>query len=111
MLRIGGGDGEEVTTKRRRESALERRCVKWARDHNIQVSKLSECVGLPDRIFFTPRKKGGPFIPEFKDPGGHGARSPAQVWHVAALKYQGYVSEFVDSWETFLAAMKKRGVE
>jgi hypothetical protein len=98
-------------SKRRRESALERRCVKWARERGIQVGKLSECVGLPDRIFFTPKAKGGPLIPEFKDPGGWGDPSPAQEWHVAELKRKGYVSEFVDSWETFLTIMKKRGVE
>ena len=107
MLRVGGGDGEEVTTKRRRESALERRCVKWARDRGVQVSKNTELVGIPDRTFWIPG--GKPLVPEFKDLDGE--PSPAQVWHVAELRRKGYMSEFMDSWETFLAAMKKRGVE
>jgi hypothetical protein len=97
-----------MATKRRREKVLERKCVKWARDHGVQVGKLSECVGLPDRIFFVPG--GRPVIPEFKDPGGQGERSPAQVWHVAKLKEQGYTCTFLDSEETFLKLMAKKGV-
>jgi hypothetical protein len=96
-------------TKRRRESALEAKCVKWARDRGVQVSKLTECVGIPDRIFFVPG--GKPLIPEFKDPGGKGAPSPAQVWHVAKLKEHGYAAWFCANFEEFLREMRKRGVE
>ena len=93
----------------RRESALEARCVKWARSRGIQVGKLTECVGLPDRIFFLPG--GLPLVPEFKDPGGGGEASPAQEWHMARLREQGYAAPLVDNWGAFLAEMKKRGVE
>lgn len=98
-----------LRTKRRKESALERRAVKWARARGVQVGKLTECVGLPDRIFFVPG--GKPLVPEFKAPGGGGDKDdPAQQWHVAKLKEQGYASWFCESWEDFLRAMAKKGV-
>ena len=95
--------------KRRRESALESWAVKWARDHGVQVGKLTECIGLPDRIFFVPG--GKPLILEFKDPGGKGAPSPAQEWHVAKLVEHGYAATFCDSKEEFMRLMVKKGVE
>jgi hypothetical protein len=96
------------STKHCRESALEAWCVKWARDHGVQVGKLTECVGLPDRIFFVPG--GKPCIVEFKDPGGKGTPSSAQEWHVAKLVEQGYAATFCDSKNDFMAMMIWRGV-
>jgi hypothetical protein len=96
---------------RQRESALEARCVAWARAHGVQVGKLTQCVGLPDRIFFTSRAAGGPDVPEFKRPSGKGMPSQAQLWHVAQLKRAGYYAWFCDNWEEFLTVMKKRGLE
>lgn len=98
-----------MTTKRRREKALESRCVAWARDRGVQVGKLSECVGLPDRIFFVPG--GRPLVPEFKDPGGQGEPSPAQIWHIKRLREQGYEASLVEDWDAFLALMRKVGVK
>ena len=95
--------------KRRRESTLEARAVKWARARGVQVGKLTECVGLPDRIFFAPG--GRPLVLEFKDPGGRGEPSPTQVWHVVRLKKHGYAARFIDSWETFLELMARKGVK
>jgi hypothetical protein len=95
-------------SRRRRESALEARCVKWARAKGIQVGKLSECIGLPDRIFFVPG--GKPLILEFKDPRGD-KDDPAQRWHVEKLKAQGYSAGFIEDWGTFLLCMKMMGVE
>ena len=94
--------------KSRREGALERKCVKWARERGVQVGKLTECVGLPDRIFFVPG--GRPLVPEFKDPGGRGELSPAQAWHLHALRERGYTAPVLDSKEKFIAAMAERGV-
>jgi hypothetical protein len=85
--------------------------VAWARERDVQVAKLTELVGIPDRIFFTPRAKGGPDIPEFKRPDGKGTRSPAQDWHVTHLKEMGYVTWFCDSFEEFVVMMKKRGLK
>jgi hypothetical protein len=94
----------------RKEGPLEAKCVGWARERGVQVGKLTECVGLPDRIFFTPRAKGGPDMPEFKRPDKRGASSPAQEWHVAELKRKGYKTWFCDSFEEFIAVMGKRGL-
>lgn len=90
----------------RRESALEAWCVKWARARGVQVAKLTELIGVPDRIFFVPG--GRPLVPEFKDPGGGGAAAPAQTWHLQTLRARGYDAPLIDSREAFLAAMKRK---
>ena len=92
-----------LRNKARREGALEAWCVKWARARGVQVGKLTECVGLPDRIFFVPG--GRPLIIEFKRPDGLGSLSEAQVWHLAKLKEQGYAAVHVESKEEFLEMM------
>ncbi len=92
--------------KGHRESTLERWCVKWARARGIQVGKLTECVGLPDRIFFVPG--GRPLVPEFKDP--RGAPSPAQIWHIQRLRESGYAAPLLDTREKFLSEMARKGV-
>jgi len=84
----------------RREGAFKAHCVKYARALGIQVAKLTECVGIPDSIFFVPG--GRPIVPEFKDPGGDGLPSPAQVWHLIKLREQGYDAPLLASWEEFL---------
>jgi hypothetical protein len=96
-------------TPHRREAALEARCVKWARVKGVQVAKLAECVGMPDRVFFTPG--GRPLVPEFKDPGGKGKVSDAQRWHLTRLRVAGYDAPVIDSWAGFLEAMRGKGVE
>ena len=95
-------------SKRRKESALEQKCVKWARDHGVQVAKLTELIGIPDRTFFVPG--GKPLIVEFKRPDGKGEASPAQEWHVHALRERGYETWFCADWEEFLRMMRKKGV-
>ena len=95
-------------SKYRRESSLEAWCVKWARDRGVQVSKNTELVGIPDRTFWVPG--GKPLVPEFKDPGGGGEASPAQLWHMAKLREIGYDAPLVDSKEKFLELMRKKGV-
>jgi hypothetical protein len=78
--------------------------VAWARARGVQVGKLAECAGLPDRIFFIPG--GCPLIVEFKDPGGRGVLSPAQIWHLSQLRVQGYSALVVESKSQFLAEME-----
>lgn len=95
--------------KSRRESALETRAVAWARARGVQVGKLTECVGLPDRIFFTPRAKGGPLIIEFKRRGEE--PEPAQEWHLAEMGRKGYIIGWCDTWEGFIEAIRKQGVK
>lgn len=95
--------------RQRKESALEAKCVKWARARGIQVSKNTELIGIPDRTFWLVG--GVVLVPEFKRPDGNGATSQAQDWHLAKLRENGYDAPVIDSWEEFLAAMKKRGVE
>ena len=82
--------------------------MKWARAKGIQVSKNTECVGFPDRTFWLPG--GRPLVPEFKRPDGRGDPSPAQIWHMKKLREAGYDSPLIESKETFIAAMRKRGV-
>ena len=93
----------------RRESTLEAWCVKWARARKVQVSKNTECAGMPDRTFYVPG--GRPLVPEFKRPSGKGEPSPAQVWHMERLREQGYDAPLIDSKEGFVAAMAKKGVK
>jgi hypothetical protein len=99
---------EMVRRSQRKESALEAKCVKWARARGIQVSKNTELIGIPDRTFWLA---GGVVLaPEFKRPDGKGATSQAQDWHLTRLRECGYDAPVIDSWEAFLAVMKKRGV-
>ena len=91
-----------------RESKLEAWCVKWARAHGIQVSKNTECIGMPDRTFYLPG--GRPLVPEFKRADGEGEPSPAQVWHMAKLREHGYDAPLIDDKDTFMKLMVKKGV-
>lgn len=86
---------------RARESALEQWSVRWARSKNIIVGKLTECVGIPDRIFFTP---GMPVIIEFKAEG----KSPEklQPLYLEKLRNDGYRAEAVSTKDEFLAIMR-----
>jgi hypothetical protein len=93
-------------SKARRESALESRAVKWARTRGIIVAKLTECAGVPDRIFFLPKK---PLIIEFKK---HGEEPETlQNWYLGTLLDVGYTVGWCDEWKGFLEIMKKRGVQ
>jgi len=86
----------------RREAALEARCVKYARFQGIVVAKLKEVDGIPDRIFFLPKK---PLIIEFK------AKSEVpeelQSWYLKTLKKAGYRVAACDTWEEFQELWKK----
>jgi hypothetical protein len=92
-----------------REGRFKAKCVKWARDRKIPVAKLTDCIGIPDAIFFVPG--GVPVVPEFKDPNGGGAPSPAQTWYLERLRELGYDVALVASWEGFLEMMRSAGVE
>ncbi len=94
-------------SKARRESALESRAVKWARARGVVVGKLTECAGIPDRIFFIPG--GRPLVAEFKARGKR--PEPAQDFYLRKLLDEGYDVGWCDIWEGFLEAMKERGVE
>ena len=98
----------------KRESALESRAVKWARARCIVVAKLKECDGVPDRIFFLPRRgvpyvRGQALIMEFKRRGEK--PEELQEWYLTKLLEDGFDVGWVDSWEGFLEAMRERGVE
>ena len=93
-------------SKGRRETALESRAVKWARTRGIVVAKLKECAGVPDRIFFLPKR---PLIVEFKK---HSEEpEELQNWYLDKLLKDGYTVGWCDEWEGFLHIMKQRGVE
>ena len=93
--------------KKRRESATESYCVKWARSRGIVVAKLTECNGVPDRVFFVPG--GSPLIIEFKAKGLVPER--LQTWYLDALTAAGYTAHWCDTKNYFIALMKKMGVE
>ena len=98
--------------KAKRESALESRAVKWARARRIVVAKLTECAGVPDRIFFLPEwrtRRGRPLIIEFKRRGEK--PEELQEWYLAKLLEDGFDVGWVDDFDAFIAAMKERGVE
>lgn len=93
--------------RKRSESALESKCVKWARSRGIVVAKLKELDGIPDRIFFVPG--GAPVVGEFKKEGktGEGLQEFTQPWYLAKLKHEGYNVHHWDSEEEFLQTMKR----
>jgi hypothetical protein len=93
-------------SKDRRETVLESRAVKWARTRGIVVAKLTECAGIPDRIFFLPER---PLLVEFKKRGEE--PEALQNWYLGALLDRGYTVGWCDEWEGFLHIMKQRGVE
>jgi hypothetical protein len=80
----------------RRESALEARCVKWARFQGVVVAKLTGCDGVPDRVFFLPET---PLIVEFKAKGE--TPEELQSWYLRTLKQAGYNVAWCDTWEEF----------
>jgi hypothetical protein len=105
--------------KGRRESALEAWCVKWARSRKIVVAKLTECAGVPDRIFFIPGRRvnqrgvmklseGCPLIIEFKERGEK--PEELQDWYLAKLLADGYDVGWCDTKEDFLGTMLIRGI-
>lgn len=82
--------------KGRRESRLEARCVKFARASGVVVAKMTECVGVPDRVFFTP---GGPLVVEFK--AKDEVPEELQNWYLRTLRAAGYRTAACDTWEEF----------
>jgi hypothetical protein len=94
-------------SRKRRESALESKAVKYARSRGVVVAKLTQLDGVPDRIFFTPG--GRPLIIEFKARGEKPGE--LQQWYLQKLKEDGYRAVFVDTWEKFLVLMEKFGTK
>jgi hypothetical protein len=93
-------------SRARRESALEARAVKYARTRGVVVAKLTQLVGVPDRIFFVPG--GRPLIIEFKARGL--APEGLQSWYLKKLTKDSYRAVSCDTWEKFLALMEKCGL-
>lgn len=91
----------------RRESPLEAWAVRQARSRGIVVAKLTECVGVPDRIFFLPG--GQPEIIEFK--AKDEVPEKLQSWYLKTLKGAGYWVSYCDSRKKFIALMNRRGVK
>ena len=99
--------GWRSMSKKRRESTLESWAVKQCRDRGIVVAKMTECVGIPDRIFFLPG--GTPEIVEFKADGE--VPEALQSWYLTTLRKAGYHVSYCDTKEKFIALMNKRGVK
>jgi hypothetical protein len=87
--------------RRRQESAIERWCVKWARQHGILVSKLTDPTGAPDRAFWI--SGGRPIIIEFKDP--QGKLTDLQSHYQEKFSKLGYDVFVVKTKEEFLEVM------
>ena len=92
--------------KGRRESALESWCVKWARARGVVVAKLTECAGIPDRVFFVPG--GRPLIVEFKAVGLK--PEELQSWYLRMLFNNCYIAVHIDSKEAFMKLMNRYSV-
>ena len=93
--------------RNRRESALEARCVKYARAFGVVVAKMTECVGIPDRIFFVPG--GRPLIVEFK---ARGLRTKeVQSWYLKTMIEADYEAHHCDTWEKFMALWERMRIE
>jgi len=67
------------------------------------VAKLTECAGVPDRIFFVPG--GRALIIEFKHRGE--VPEELQEWYLTKLLADGYTVGWCDSREGFLAIYNK----
>ncbi len=91
----------------RLESSLESWACAWARFRGIVVAKLTQCNGIPDRIFFVPG--GTPIIIEFKRLGKRGKKlqEATQPWYVEELKRNGYWAYFCETKEQFREIMKE----
>ena len=87
-----------------RESVLERWCVRWAHEHKILVSKLTDPTGIPDRVFWVTG--GRPWIIEFKDPGG--VATELQEYYIKTLQQASYRAAVVCTKEHFLEIMNER---
>ncbi len=101
-MHFEGSDVKPRRVKGRREAALEARCVKWARFQGAIVAKLTELVGVPDRVFFVPG--GRPLIVEFK--ARDESPEAIQNWYLLELERLGYRVITCDSWEKFLELWK-----
>jgi hypothetical protein len=63
----------------------------------VQVAKLTQLDGIPDRCFFLPG--GRPLLVEFKRLGKE--PEELQAWHLNALVKAGYRAAHCDTWEEF----------
>lgn len=94
---------------KRRESALESWCCRWARSHGMTVSKLLDPTCIMDHCFWTPG--GAPWLVEFKDPEvdlvdeRKGGITQGQWYYLIALRVNGYRTAIVTTKEGFLRLM------
>jgi hypothetical protein len=84
----------------RLESALESWAVQWARTKAVPTAKLTNCTGIPDRIFFVPG--GKPLLVEFKR-NKKSRYQPLQEPYLEKLIADGYSAHSVADKEEFLA--------
>lgn len=91
-----------TASKRRRESVVERWCVRWARARGWVVSKLTDPTGIPDHVFWAPG--GRPLIVEFKDPNGRTSkgREALQAYYRRLLGKHQYLVFVFTTKEEFL---------
>ena len=101
--RLASRDPMRRSAAGRRESALERWCVNWARAHHVTTSKLTDPTGIPDHVFWA--LGGVPWIIEFKAPGE--LPSPLQWYYLVALHADGYRTAVVTTKEGFLRLMNE----
>jgi hypothetical protein len=92
---------------KRREAALERWCVRWARARGVVVSKLTDPTGIPDRVFWVPG--GRPILIEFKAPSC--APTELQMYYLKKFTLNGYRAVGIWTKEQFLFDMKEAGVK
>lgn len=89
-----------------RERAIERACVKHARELCIGSRKLQPPpAGWPDRVFILPG--GVSWWVEFKRPGS-GRLSPLQAAILAGLGNLGHAWNVIDSVEVFKRRLRIR---
>jgi hypothetical protein len=79
------------------ESALERKCVKKAKEAGCLLLKTTPVKGFPDRVLLCPHRM--PVFMEFKREAGQ--LSPLQKHWLQKLQEMGYQAEEVDTVELF----------
>lgn len=86
-----------------RESAIERKCMRWARDQGALDVKIQGTRGWPDRLVVMPN--GRAMFVEFKRPGQ--IPDPLQKHVLGELRKRGVVAVWVDSMTGFVAAFER----
>jgi hypothetical protein len=86
-----------------KESALEKACLKIARDRGFELLKLTTPAGIPDRILIHPEYT--PAFCEFKSEAGR--LSEAQKAQVERLLRAGYRVKVIRTIAEFHALLKE----